>query len=639
MKKCIVRLSADDRLNLLIVFSFTSLMLLLNSCGGGSGGDIVGDLNTDMDITRDTVIPSELRAKNLIIENGVHVTSPGDLRIQTAGLVTLNGHIGPGAKLTLISAGGLTLGANGIVDGGDGDMIIVSDPSLVPTDAQIDALSAQGTVVDGTSARASRSGRDGSVYQIPVKTFPPGAKGRAIFIDVTGTGQLGKAGGPAFVQNVPPGIDGTNVTDCPATGNPGHDGRPYAITAGALDIEGSVTVNLAAGGKGGDATTTATCCPGTARGGRGGNTGTGYFVAASGITVNGGLTVNFGNGGAGGKGTAIAPPKTSASCPPPVSCDATGIGGAGGKGALAANARGNISGPGTITCGGGTGGKGGDGIATGGDAGSSTCCPAGQGPKGGAATATGGTGGDSIAQISGGISNGGGFVGGDGGNQTPNGGKGGTGATCCNPPQPGGKGGIGGPATANGGTHGTGSNSNGADGTAAGKAGDGGLGGTGSTAGPAGDGGTGSGVPNGGPGAPGGVCGGGGNCVNEIEPNDTEQTATVLITAPQNPGNSVNGCGTLADINDKDHFYATENAGAFQVQVTQVPPSGNPYLYLHVGNNQPQTFLLSQTTSVIFTVAGTNVPVYIGFFNGMGDYKFTLTDQASRAAPAAGKKR
>src|SRR5580692_11036159 len=109
---------------------------MLSSCGGGSGGGggVVGSATTDLVVSSDMVVPGQLLARNLTINDGVKVTSPGSLNITTTGLVTLNGKISPAGGLTLIAAGGLNVGANGQIAGGNGTVSIADSQANVLTD-------------------------------------------------------------------------------------------------------------------------------------------------------------------------------------------------------------------------------------------------------------------------------------------------------------------------------------------------------------------------------------------------------------------------------------------------------------------------------------------------------------------------
>src|SRR5438046_2365269 len=91
------------RRSLLLLF-LVPLLPFVSSCGSGGGGGeegVLGDLNTDLVISQDTRA-SEIRAKNLTINDGATVSSTGDLKIQTAAKVTLNGKLTPGGGLTVI---------------------------------------------------------------------------------------------------------------------------------------------------------------------------------------------------------------------------------------------------------------------------------------------------------------------------------------------------------------------------------------------------------------------------------------------------------------------------------------------------------------------------------------------------------
>ena len=63
----------------------------MTSCGSnggaGGGGPVIGDLAADLVISTDTSA-AEIRARNLTINPGVKVTSPGDLKIQAAAMAS-----------------------------------------------------------------------------------------------------------------------------------------------------------------------------------------------------------------------------------------------------------------------------------------------------------------------------------------------------------------------------------------------------------------------------------------------------------------------------------------------------------------------------------------------------------------------
>lgn len=602
---------------------------LLASCGssgnGGGSNSILGDLATDLVISQNTTA-SEIRAKNLTINDGVTVTSSGDMKIQTAAKVTLNGILTPGGGLTVISKSGMDAGANARVTGLKGNVIMVDDASLIPTEAQMDTLfdQPQDLVLGGPRDRSVSRSRQGVSWRLIPHEFGPNAAGYHIWVNVGADIKIGRAGGN-YVQNMDPGKSGSNAPapggdpSQPIGGN-GRTGGSIEVTGDSIEFNGNVTFTLGNGGPGGNAT--ATGCVITAKGGKGGKCGTGHFTGDNGVNNNGTITVNYGHGGDGGTATASSDSFAGqASCPAKFCAGpATAIGGQGGDGPGSQAAKANTTGAGNVTVNGAPGGNGGAATATGGVGGTSTCCPAGAGGLGGKAVATGGAGGPSKGSAGSGFNVAGGFTGGNGGDATSNGGKGGAGASCCNPPMPGGPGGKGGDATATVGVGGTGTSGNGNIGNAAGAAGDGGKGGDGTGPGAGGPGGTGAQVPNGAPGVAGGPCPAGG-CTQETEPNDSEGTATPL-PAPAGVEQSTSGCGSLNGAGDKDHFLARLNTGTYRLQVTQIPPGGAG-LYLHVGNNAATNPPINNAAT--FTVNGTNVSVYIGFFSGNGAYTFTLT--------------
>ena len=290
-----------------------------------------------------------------------------------------------------------------------------------------------------------------------------------------GSSPLGKKGDTAF-----------------ANSSYGGGLRVSPTIAAALKPGGGGTA-MATGGRGGTATADLPppCSPAQASGGPGGQAiaeclGPGYSpVPVTGLTPCSATAV----GGRGGDATA-----TGAGCGLCNSVSST-VGDAVASGAPGGDAKVVLpDDPLKSTASAATGGKGGFGVATGGDGGPCALCPSGAGHAGGSATSTGGKGGlatGSPATLTQGL---GGAAGATGGN-------GGAGASCCSPPSGGGGGGTGGAARATAGTVG------GAD---SGGAGNGGNGGDGSGPGSAGIKGIGAGTPtklaDGTEGLPGNAC-------------------------------------------------------------------------------------------------------------------------------------
>lgn len=316
----------------------------------------------------------------------------------------------------------------------------------------------------------------------------------------------GEGGG---VIDTPDGGDGgngsdTNVNDPnkkDVTGGKGGDGGRVRIRAtGNINFpappagQPPFKIMLANGGRGGDASMTATSDGGSAAafGGDGGTSGTLNVRANGGITIGaGGLEIVVGDGGRGGDATAIAADGADATAATAAQAggSATATGGKGGDTPKAQlTARGNVVGAMNVTLSGGDGGDGGDASAHGGNGGNgSQAFP--DGAVGGAMDASGGDGGSARAKDVGGSLVG---LGGDGGDSYYSGGDGGHGFDGCGvtPQQAGGAGGIGGNALGVNGKGGTG-NANGLDGlpTVADGTGNGGNGGDGDGPGQGGSGG------------------------------------------------------------------------------------------------------------------------------------------------------
>lgn len=315
-----------------------------------------------------------------------------------------------------------------------------------------------------------------------------------------------QANGEMHFQNFniegPPGKPGADKTGgCSVVGGDGEDNRfRLRMHASRQMTFTSSTIKLGDGGRGGNATTDANCCPTAyAKGGKGGKPSNRFrFTAGVGgnIDMSGTFNFNPGNGGKGGEATAMAGPGKDG-CPPEKGCDATAIGGEGGEvPRWGAQVRGNVTGLGNMTMGQAEGGQGGAGIAVAGPGGSDTCeCEDGGtgGAEGGTADATGGNGGDAQSGSVPGGAGGGGCKSGDGGEAEAYGGDGGGGLSCEK--EPGSDGGKGGDATATSGDPGTASGTSGSieqgeQSAASAYGGDGGDGGDGWGPGAGGKGGT-----------------------------------------------------------------------------------------------------------------------------------------------------
>ena len=272
-------------------------------------------------------------------------------------------------------------------------------------------------------------------------------------------------------QSQDPGDEGKN-----ADGDPGKPGMNLNIwnNTGSITIRNTVTLSLADGGDGGEAT--ATCA--TATGGAGAKPGNFRMTAANGIDItNGALVLVPGSGGAGGDATVNKGTPGANGCPGAKGADATATGGPGGENRKRLRVRGNVTGVANISIGLLAGGGGGEAKSQACDGGDGTVCPCDGGP-GGAAIATGGPGGEASLDVSGlGVTTAG-VKGGDGGPADATGGNGGDGPGCKL--DEGGDGGAGGDATAVGGAGGEASGAaatQGAGGDATATSGDGGDGG------------------------------------------------------------------------------------------------------------------------------------------------------------------
>jgi len=602
------------------------------STGGSGGGTITGSFDTDMVITQNMTVTKELRARDLVINPGVQITSPGDLVIQTAGKTTLNGQVAPSGKLTLVPKGGMNVGPQGKVMAGNGDVFILSSIEDSPTDEQMAAAFAKDMTLGAEKGKSrgffTAVGRDlfGNPVKLPPIVWGPGSRRRNLWVFILGTLDVGgAAGGPPITYDFPPGPDGENRNGDNAKGGDGMDGGSAALAADRIEVTGPVTFYLGDGGNGGSATAgPTTSAKAIAQGGKGGNTG--KFVMASsflgilhGIDIQAQMNIKFGKGGRGGDATATGQQGQDGH-PGEDGHKAKATGGPGGLGALPGSAGDLVTGLVNLNVTSQNGGDGGDATATGGRGGNDDSCPGTSGGKGGKATALGGVGGDSITSLAGGAA--GSMTdgpGGNGGDATVNGGRGGDGKDCCgDDPKKGGNGGGGGDSDATPGNPGQGAPAGNA-GNAQGIAGNGGDGGDGIPPGAGGALGIGSNVPNGNPGNPGQPCMMEEDCEDEEEPNDIEEGAT-LFDPPSQLNESACGTGTLSDPQDKDHFHCALAAGKYELTIPQAPLGGEVF-YLRIGNevaNPPFG------TTVTLTIPNDNTIFYIGFFGAEGSYKFKL---------------
>ncbi len=502
-----------------LVFAAASGWAALAFGSGCGGTNPTTDVPGVEFVTSDRSVTGEFRAGNLTIAEGATLSSAGDLVVRCTGKLTLNGRIKSGGRLTLVIENGLDSGPKSGLEAGDGNLTLVSSSDLIPTQQQIDDTLALGSGFGTPASRApkravvSRAGGAGAT--LPPINFPPGAMGGVLWINYINQLNVGSGGpgGAPYVLNLPAGRPGLPDIACDAHGKPGRQGGSVVIHADRLVFAGPVTINLGAGGRGGNGTAN-NCCPAVATGGKGGSTGAFRFSAEvigipTGMSIRAPLTLNYGIGGRGGDATAIGLPGANG-CPAQPGCEATAVGGQGGEGALDVKYTqdlATIDGLANVTVNANTGGRGGDAVSTAGRGGDDTCCPGQVGGRGGHAVSMGGAGGKSKINVPGviaiGLS-----TGGNGGDSAATGGNGGDGNSCCGPPPlKGGDGGAGGNASAFGGAGGDGDGANGAPGNVLGnKAGDGGNGGDGIPPGAGGAKGIGTNVPDGNPGAPGKHC-------------------------------------------------------------------------------------------------------------------------------------
>lgn len=326
-----------------------------------------------------------------------------------------------------------------------------------------------------------------------------------------------------FELSGPAGRDGQSDIgkSCNARGKDGEDAFRFLAYANNLTVN-NFTLNLGAGGNGGNAETSNACDPGMAQGGAGGKGGNFKMVAGNNFQITGAFIVNPGKGGNGGQ--AIAHGKDGG--PSEKGGDATATGGKGADNNKQLGIAGTVAGTENVQIGSLIGGDGGNATANPGKGGDGQGCGK-VGGDGGKGTATAGKGGDAKLTLAGaaGRTPGAQDLGGKGGEADSHGGQAGNGGS-CGPEGPGGNGGKGGDAKATKGPGGVGTTSNGADGAVKNETGgNGGNGGDGCPPGQGGKGGAGN--PPGTDGQPGkNLC---------VPPKEQPQTQTTNPPAGSTP--------------------------------------------------------------------------------------------------------
>ncbi len=444
------------------------------------------------------------------IPAGVTVTMTGDLTLNATGAVTIAGNIvgdclnltinaegaltvsgnldngcngaipaaGPPA-MTLVGKGGYTFNGPGSFTAG-GDVKITNDPTLS------DANFAPGTAPSPSNLRVNggfpsvgepciNNGYSGTAKPATAKNGNDGNPNGTIGADGS-TWTLQCKGGSDIVisgsltltgQNGGKGGNGTHTSSSAAVSNGGSGGKGGAVkiqAIGGISIGAGSLIKTGNGGVGGNASADGSSghggdvgASGTATGGAGGSPGLFTAVAKTGsIAFNGALNLQIGTGGRGGDASAIGGDGHDAlPCPPAVGGPATATAGVGGSTPdKTLTSAGAVTGLGNVTVTGGTPGVGGNATATAGKggAGAETCKP---GAIGGGPTAKGGKGGDADLKNQSGakVANGG-----NGGSMEVKNGKGGQGWNDCVLPTfvPGGAGGMGGSIAGFNGAFGTG---------------------------------------------------------------------------------------------------------------------------------------------------------------------------------------
>lgn len=468
-----------------------------------SGDQTYSSVNVPAGVTLTITSDAVITVTGNYAQAGVVMAPCHTLTINAAGTFTATGDINnectdpddDGTDLVLIGQSGYDISDNEIVS--SGDIWIVDGPVLQLAVANARPITfkgvrrlappveVQGEIAASGPYRCRLSGMTLRARPLTKRKAasgsPKGDDGRSGTSRTSGCGQLlsGQFGGNLLVNNVTmiggsggDAGDGTSSTATPAVG--GIGGVPGAlnlVSDGDLDIQGTVTLNLGNGGKGGDATATgADGNPGvsvTATGGKGGGLKPKNFsspvtiLSKTGtLTIAGTLNVNFGTGGEGGLATATAGNGVDGN-PGANGGDATANGGDGGDSEpFTINTSGSVVILGNVNLNGGTGGKGGKSRPTPGKGGNGNA-PGAKGGDGGKAFGTGGKGGKGQPSP---------FVvggppialadlvlmspGGAGGDWEGTGGNGGDGVPNC--PNTGGAGGKGGDANGGGGDRGPG---------------------------------------------------------------------------------------------------------------------------------------------------------------------------------------
>jgi hypothetical protein len=455
--------------------------------------DLPAAIVADMEFDGPVDIPT---GQTTTVTNGAHITCLNDLVIDgtlTAydedinltvyGDLTLNGHIildGPddplpdgteGHSINIVALSNMSLNDTGTISP-KGNLQIVDDPADQQTPQEVinDTDNDQNPELypfnfmpEGAGKGASRvvnvtRRTSGTQYYGPfpwrwfvsgnwgqVPTPPPGVT-RIVLRVFQRNGQIQFQD---FSITGPKGRKGADGSGCTAVGKPGQQGFHLRINCDHRLTFNNVTIDLCDGGDGGDAVTPA-CCDAVATGGNGGQPGTFRFTAGSEIRVLGTFNLNPGKGGNGGLASATGK-EGDPGCPGDPGCNGTATGGNGADVSFGISVRGNVTGIGNVALGPARGGDGGDASAVGGKGGATTC-PCMDGAPGGFASATGGKGGNATFTSLAGAT-GGGATGGNGGAAQATGGDGSDGTDCFKAPA--GNGGDGGAADATGGDPGT----------------------------------------------------------------------------------------------------------------------------------------------------------------------------------------
>jgi len=486
----------------------------------------------------DMLIEGDYDAPNLVLADGATLTVKGNLLIDktiactdgaltiiVTGVTTLNGKLqcnGDKGGISLVAEGGIVMAKNAVVESSGNVQFVSNEDLLLTTEEEINAKFHEigtnsgggvrvGPLTSAGGMNATAPAIEGSIFgnlipvahadgpvvisgKMSVATPPPGIKRLVIFAFPDAT-EVALAD---FELAGPDGRKGADdkAANCSAKGKDGEDAFRFTAVAPNLKVN-NFTLNLGAGGAGGDAESKADCDVARAEGGKGGDSGNFKMIGSSSFSIDGAFNIHPGNGGAGGGAKAVG--KDGAQNEK--GGDATAIGGRGADNKKVMHMQGTVAGADNIRVGDLVAGAGGWASAQGGKGGDADQCGK-NGAIGGKASATGGRGGDARLTLSGGsrmelASD----IGGTGGGVDSVGGAGGAGGS-CGPDKKGGNGGNGGAASATEGKGGSGKNGNASDG--ANLAEDGGNGGNGGDGCPEGKGGKGgAGDPEGADGADG----------------------------------------------------------------------------------------------------------------------------------------